>query len=526
MAPRAIFIGMPGAGKSAVGRRVAAHYQIPFADSDKLIVERAGRSIPHIFEQDGEAGFRKLEEEVIAEALTSFDGVLSLGGGAILSPATRERLKKQLVILIEVEDAELVRRVSRSRTVRPLLQADPAGGIAKLRTERAHFYHQVARHIIYSDQRGVRRVVDAAIKIMENPMRTVKVTGPNPYDVHIGRDLVSSIVHAVGDAPAVMMLHAPDIPEFVARIAEELTLAGINHVDVELPRAEAAKDISVLQKCWDIAGDNRIGRDGVMIAVGGGATTDVGGFIAASWLRGVPVIQVPTTLLGMVDAAVGGKTGINTPAGKNLVGAFHPPIRVVCDTEVLRTLPKEDIRAGMAEVVKCGFIRDPKILEIIDREGEALLDPEHPDMVELIERAIQVKADVVSQDLRESGLREILNYGHTLAHAIERVENYEWRHGEAVAIGCVFAAALAEGAGVAPEGFAKLHAQYLTRLGLPVSYPQGNREDLEAAMYSDKKVRAGELRFLVLTEIAKPAILRSPSKRSMDYAFKAIGVTW
>lgn len=523
MSPRAIFIGMPGAGKSTVGRKVAHELGLRFADTDDLIAAR-GRSIATIFAEDGEEGFREIEADVISEAITHFDGVLSLGGGAVLGERTRELLRDQPVFLIEVDDDELIRRVSKSRTVRPLLEDDPVGGIQRLRRERSRYYHRAARHVVTSDSRGVRRVVEAVIKILNNDSRTVHVGGEAPYDVVIGNDLVSEIVHAVSGASSVLLLHCPDVSHFVGRVAEELTYADIPHVDLELPRGEAAKDLAILGRAWDVAGDAQIGRDGMVLAIGGGATTDVGGFIAASWLRGIPVVQVPTTLLGMVDAAVGGKTGINTSRGKNLVGAFHPPASVLCDVEVLKTLPEADLRAGFGEIIKCGFIRDSKILDIVEEHGTDLLDPQHPLLLEIVERAIQVKADVVSQDLHEGGLREILNYGHTLAHAIELGENYERRHGEAVSIGCVFAGALAESAGIATIGFTDHHRTLFSRVGLPVEYAAGQRDQLERAMFSDKKVRDGRLRFVVLSDIGAPEIYTAPSRQDLDTAFAAIGV--
>ncbi|XCB30104.1 3-dehydroquinate synthase [Arcanobacterium hippocoleae] len=280
----------------------------------------------------------------------------------------------------------------------------------------------------------------------------------------------------------------------------------------------------MLAKAWEHAGTNHLGRDGLIITVGGGATTDFGGFVAATWLRGVDVIHVPTTLLGMVDAAVGGKTGINTETGKNLAGSFYPPVGVYCDLDTLATLPAAELRAGMGEVVKCGFIQDREILQLVAMHGRKILDWQNPGLAEVIYRAVQVKANVVSQDFRESGLREILNYGHTLAHAIERAEDYQYRHGEAVAIGCVFAAALAEAAGIAENGFTKLHHDAFLALGLPVDYPKGNCKQLHDLMGSDKKIRRSRLRFVVLEDIGKPLILDKPDTQILTQAFSAVGI--
>ena len=218
-------------------------------------------------------------------------------------------------------------------------------------------------------------------------------------------------------------------------IAGALSARGIRPLPIEVPDAEAGKSIEVAARCWDELGAAGFTRTDVVVGVGGGAVTDLAGYVAASWLRGVRWVPVSTSLLGMVDAAVGGKTGVNTAAGKNLVGAFHPPAGVLCDLDALDTLPADDLVAGLAEIVKCGFIADPVILDLVEADPAAAADPRGAVLRELVERAIRVKAYVVGNDLRESGLREILNYGHTLAHAIEKNEKYTWRHGHAVAVG-------------------------------------------------------------------------------------------
>ena len=264
------------------------------------------------------------------------------------------------------------------------------------------------------------------------------------------------------------------------------------------------------------------------MTLGGGATTDLGGFVAATWLRGVPVVHVPTTLLGMVDAAVGGKTGINTDAGKNLVGSFHEPAGVLCDLDTLAGLPRAELVAGLGEVVKCGFIAVPVILDLIVRNDPATLTADSEVLRELVERAIRVKIDVVTADLRETGGadghpgREVLNYGHTLAHAVERSEEYAVRHGEAVAIGCVFAAELAGIAGKLPADVVERHRSVLQRVGLPTSYDRADFETLHEVMKVDKKARGSQLRFVVLDDLATPAILAGPTEADLRAAFDRI----
>jgi 3-dehydroquinate synthase len=258
------------------------------------------------------------------------------------------------------------------------------------------------------------------------------------------------------------------------------------------------------------------------VAVGGGSVTDLAGFVAATWLRGVAVVHVPTTLLGMVDAAVGGKTGINTAQGKNLVGAFHEPSGVLCDLDVLETLPRADLVAGLAEVVKCGFIADPAILDLVEGAPAAAASPGSPVLRELVERSVRVKAGVVSADLREAGLREILNYGHTLGHAIEKLEAYGWRHGHAVSVGLAYAAALGRLSGRLDAATADRHSEVLRLLGLPVTYRGDAWPRLHEAMRVDKKTRGATLRFVVLDGLARPGILSGPDEALLRAAYEEI----
>jgi 3-dehydroquinate synthase len=234
-------------------------------------------------------------------------------------------------------------------------------------------------------------------------------------------------------------------------------------------------------------------------------------------------VQVPTTVLGMVDAAVGGKTGINTNEGKNLVGAFHAPAAVLCDLELLDTLPRNEILAGFAEIVKAGFIRYPEILDIIEADPDAATDPTSPEFRRVVELAILMKAEVVSEDFTEQGLREILNYGHTLGHAVEHAERYQWRHGAAVSVGMAFAAELGRLSGRLSDDVADRHKRVLDLLGLPTSYPAGRWNTLLATMQRDKKSRGGQLRFIVLDDLAKPTVMQAPDQSLLFAAYQEIG---
>ena len=295
-----------------------------------------------------------------------------------------------------------------------------------------------------------------------------------------------------------------------------------------MPDAESAKTSAVLVDLWDRLGAAAFTRSDVVVALGGGTVTDLGGFLAATWLRGVAVIQVPTTVLAMVDAAVGGKTGINTAAGKNLVGAFHPPQAVLCDLASLQSLPRDDLRAGVGEVVKGGFIADPVILDLIEADPSASLDAGSGLLRELIERKIRVKARVVAEDLREAWLREILNYGHTLGHAIEQVEEYRIRHGEAISVGMVFAAELAHRAGLIDVPLVDRHRRVLSAIGLPTTdhwsrvEPDVRFGQLLDAMRRDKKSRGSLLRFVVLDGLGSVTRLEGPGEGELRDAYEAV----
>jgi 3-dehydroquinate synthase len=355
-----------------------------------------------------------------------------------------------------------------------------------------------------------------------NHVTRISVAGDRPYDVLIGRDLTGSLPDLAAGAVRAAVLFAPPVRARADAVCAALAAAGVRPLPIEVPDAEAGKSIEVAARCWDALGAAGFTRTDLVVGVGGGAVTDLAGFVAASWLRGVRWVPVSTSLLGMVDAAVGGKTGVNIAAGKNLVGAFHPPAGVLCDLAAFDTLPPADLVAGLAEVVKCGFIADPVILDLIEADPAAAQDPRGPVVRELIERAVQVKADVVGADLRESGLREILNYGHTLGHAIEKRERYAWKHGHAVAVGTVYAGTLSHLSGRLDAATAARHRAVFELLGLPTSYDPAAWPDLLAGMRIDKKARADRLRFVVLDGLAKPGILDGPDDALLERAYAEV----
>lgn len=354
-------------------------------------------------------------------------------------------------------------------------------------------------------------------------MATITVTGPSPYNVHIDRNLTNSLAARVKDSGAgkVAIIHQPTLAAAARVIAEELGASNISVTLAPVPDAEAGKTMSVAGELWDLLGEENFSRQDVIVGLGGGAATDLAGFVAATWMRGIKVIQVPTTLLAMVDAAVGGKTGINTEAGKNLVGSFHEPDAVFIDLERLYTIADEELVAGSAEVIKTGFIADERILEIFEENPERALDVDR-DLPELIERSVAVKASVVGQDLKESGLREMLNYGHTFGHAIEKRENFTWRHGNAVAVGMMFVANLARGRGLIDDALVERHRSILTSVGLPTTYQGGVFDELYEGMLHDKKNRDGKIRFVALEGVGKVTRIEGPSIEELQAAYQAI----
>lgn len=342
---------------------------------------------------------------------------------------------------------------------------------------------------------------------------SIEVGGRSPYLVTVGSGIGERVVADALGAQRVGLIHGPQPEQALRQITERLSAAGHEVTSIAVPDGESGKSLDVARDCWEMLGRNGFTRSDVIVGFGGGAVTDLAGFVAATWLRGVRLINLPTSLLGMVDAAVGGKTAINVSAGKNLVGAFHPPAAVIADLQFLGTLPEAEYRSGLAEVVKCGFIADPVILELLadDPTGRS-----HE--AELVVRAVRVKAEVVSEDLTDLGRREMLNYGHTLGHAIESASGYSVRHGEAISIGMVFAAQLARHAGLLGRSSAARHSELLSAMGLPTTYG-GPLADLLGPMRVDKKSRGNRLRFVVLEDIARPRILEGPDEKLIEAAY-------
>lgn len=525
--PIAVLVGAPGSGKTTVGKLLAERLGVGFRDTDADIEAVGGTSVAQIFVDHGEAEFRRLERAAVAAALREHTGVLSLGGGAILDDATRQLLAPHRTIWLRVAPETASSRVGMS-VARPLLLGNVRRQLMDLLRERSQFYAEVADLVIDTDGREPADLAAQLVDWITDSPR-IRVTGGGDYEVVVGAGLNAEVVAALPPLTRrVALIHPPVLAEAAGELGQLVVDAGYLVSDIEVPTGEAAKTAGVAESCWSVLGAAGFTRSDAVIGLGGGSTTDVAGFVAATWLRGIALIQVPTTLLAMVDAAVGGKTGINTAAGKNLVGSFHAPRAVIADTTRLAGVPRADHVSGLAEVIKAGFIMDPRILDLIDADPAAAVDPASPLTGELIVRAVRVKAAVVSADFRERARagapigREMLNYGHTFGHAIELVESYRWPHGNAVSVGMVYAAELARAAGELTSAAVERHREILLAVGLPIAYRGGDWSRLRDAMAIDKKSRGHVLRFVILAGVANPVILADPDPDLLATAYDKI----
>jgi 3-dehydroquinate synthase len=356
-------------------------------------------------------------------------------------------------------------------------------------------------------------------------MTVIDFPGAKSYPVTIGHNLLADISKHIDNYDRIAIFSAQPLLPVARELQSRITETSKCFIR-SLPDGEEVKSIKTISDCWEFLAESKISRTDLVVGIGGGAVTDAVNFLAATWLRGIDVVLIPTTVLAMVDAAIGGKSGINTESGKNLVGVFNDPKAVFCDLELLTTLNLVDIKAGFAEIIKCGFIADMEILDIVQVHSNSILDTNSPEFMLCLQKAIAVKAQVVETDRTEqasSGVgRAALNYGHTLGHAIEKNSGYRWRHGEAVSIGMIFAAELALELGMLDSAAVQLHHDILTNFGLPTTYGAAKFEELAPIMALDKKVQSGNLRFVLLRGLGKPEFVINPTMDSLITAFNRL----
>jgi 3-dehydroquinate synthase len=525
--PNVVLIGFMGTGKTAVGREVAARLNRPFVDTDALIEERAGRPILRIFTEDGEEAFRQLEAAVVETVSAGAGAVIATGGGAVLRRENMDRLRRNgLIIALRADPAAIRARVG-SAVDRPLLGANPNGTISRLLAEREALYREadltvdtsalsleevVARVVTFVSAAASRPAVAAP------PERIVRVAlGPRGYEIRIGQGLVSRTaphLRACGIEGRLALLTHPRLDALYGRaLAGSLREAGYETVTITVPPSESSKSLRAAARVYDALVDAQLDRTGALLALGGGVAGDLGGFVAATFLRGIAWVGIPTTLLAQVDASIGGKTAVNHPRAKNIIGAFHQPALVLADIDMLRSLPRREIRSGMAEVIKTAVIGAPDLVDYLGGHLRDILALRPESLAAVVSRCAEYKAGVVSGDEREAAGRIALNYGHTIGHAIEAAVGYRGiSHGEAVAVGMTLEARLAVALGLCGAGLLERQTDLLRKAGLPVRTAELRRgrppapAAVVAAMAHDKKALGGRLRFVLPTALGHTAV--------------------
>lgn len=525
-----VLIGLMGAGKTSVGRRCAQRLGWRFVDTDDLVQEVAGATVAQIFVGEGEAAFRAYERAAVARAAAATDPtVIACGGGAVADPENRARLRAAgTVVLLTAPVAELVERVGGDPR-RPLLGDDPTEALRRLMELRSRAYETAADVTVDTAGRSIDQVADEVITVVGNEhdeLVTVPVRlGERAYTVEIGPGAFAHLARFASGFERAALVTQSNIDELHGdALRRALDAAGTEHATFVIRDGEATKTpATVAELCGGFARGGLL-RNDLVVALGGGVVGDTAGFAAATYHRGVALVQVPTTLLAMVDSAIGGKTGVNLPEGKNLVGAFHQPRAVVADTNALATLPDREYRAGLGELAKYALLGDRGLEDLLWHRRDDVLRREPALVARLVARGAAAKARVVEEDeLERSGRRAVLNLGHTLGHAIETAGGHELAHGEAVGVGLVFATALAAALGRIPADRVGEVRELLAGYGLPVTVPGGlGGAELEALMRRDKKSTGG-LTF-VLDGPDGVGRVDDPPAEARAQAFAAVGV--
>jgi 3-dehydroquinate synthase len=533
---RVFLIGLPGAGKTTAGRALAAWLRWSFLDLDDVIAARAGKSVAAIFSTEGEARFRQLESAALAAACERTLLVIATGGGIGETPGNRAVMRDAgCVIYLDVEPATALMRLTTEATTqggslpdaRPVLAgADPLERLAELRARRQSWYSE-ADLILDANapdpgalaQRIAARLAGSGALPADDVMtasRVIATTSGDSYESVVGWRAITTLAERLKrlNAPRRVHLITDSIvaPLYLDTLQLTLAQAGFAADTCAIPAGEAHKSLEQWRAVLDWLAERRAERGEFLLALGGGVVGDLAGFAAATWLRGVPLVHIPTSLLAQVDSSIGGKVGVDMPQGKNLVGAFYPPRLVLADPAILLTLPRRQFAEGWAETIKLGVALDDDYYAFLEANVDALLRLKPELLCAAIARAVAIKAAVAARDEGEQGERALLNYGHTLGHAIEQVTAYErWLHGEAVSIGMAFAARLGQRIGVTPANVSERQDALLERMGLPTRAHGLPLERLLEAMTRDKKARDGAIRWVIPTAPGQSALIAVPA---------------
>ncbi|PRC94786.1 aroB: 3-dehydroquinate synthase [Solimicrobium silvestre] len=526
-----------GAGKTTIGRALAKKLNMRFVDSDHEVEARTGVAIPVIFDIEGEASFRQREADVIRDLTAQGGIVLATGGGAILNEQNRQYLHSRgTVIYLRASVSHILQRTSHDKN-RPLLRtADPRKVLDELTLQRDPLYQEIAHVVIETGRPNVAHLVQTILvqlgwpiapasrlaKPLELTSQPTMSTQPSPtshllkvalgersYPILIAPDALKQVAKYVQSNRVVIVTNSTVAPLYLARVTTSLETVGKKVEQIILPDGEAHKNMESLTFIFDALLKNKCDRRTTLLALGGGVIGDITGFAAASYMRGIPFVQIPTTLLSQVDSSVGGKTGINHPLGKNMIGAFYQPQAVIADTKSLATLPARELSAGLAEVIKYGAIIDTEFFTWLEQNCQKLRAHDEAALAYAIGRSCEIKAEVVRLDERESGLRAILNFGHTFAHAIESALGYgAWLHGEAVGCGMVMAADLSCRLGYISVSDKERIRALVAAAGLPVQAPDLGLATWLGWMQVDKKNEGGQIKFVLLKVMGR-AVLES-----------------
>lgn len=530
--------GFSYTGKTQVSQLVAKRLGWNLVDTDDEIIKLAGKPIPDIFAQDGEERFREIEYQALLDVSRRSITVVSTGGGIIMAARNRELMRKSgAIICLEATPETIYRRLmidsarSVGKVIRPLLSVpDPMARIVSLKGSRQALYAD-SDWTVHTDYLSEEQVASEVIRgwnfiargragsSCDPAVAAVVTTATESYPVLVERGLLDSLGERMNKAgmsgSAYIISDTHVLPLYGERAAASLRSAGFHVYSLAVPAGESSKSMEVAGRIYDFLVKHRAERGHSIVALGGGVVGDLAGFVAATFLRGMPFVQVPTSLMAMVDSSIGGKVAINHPEGKNLIGAFYQPRLVVADVETLSTLPKRELTSGWAEVIKHGLIRDASLCQFLEQNAAQLVRLENPATTEAIKRSAAIKAAIVSEDEKETGLRTILNYGHTIAHGLEAATGYEQMlHGEAVSIGMAGAARIAERLGLLDSNAAERQHSLLLKFSLPVPCPDVALETVLKAIELDKKVQKKAIRWVLLENIGR-AVVRGDVPEAM-----------